>query len=140
MEQTRAIIAFVLVLAGGLAFLLSGKFVQPEPNGQYGAILDSQKLGGYAREVCGKALRDKVDGPLFAPTEIRSGGRETVILSWQPTSRWNHRAECRYQQARGISALWIDGRELETRGIDIGGDPSNPGAGKQTESHWGHWQ
>lgn len=138
--DTRGIIAFILVLAGGLAFFISGKFVQPEPNGQYGAILDSQKLGGYAREVCIKALKDKLEGTLYSPSEVRSEGKETVLLIWQPTAQSNHRVECRYEQARGISGLRIDGKDLETRGIDIGGDPNNQGAGKQTESHWGHWK
>lgn len=140
MDQTKAIIAFILVLAGGLVFFISGKFGPPEANGQYGAILDNRKLGNYAREVCIKVLKDKLDATLYAPTEIRGDGKEYVILSWEPTLQSNHRVECRYEQARGISEIKIDGTPLNGFSVDIGGDANNRGGGSQTESHWGHWK
>jgi hypothetical protein len=140
MEQdyTKPIIAFILVLAGGLAFFISGKFAPPEGNSQYGAIIDYQKLGGYAREVCLKALRDKLQTRLYSPSETVGDGKSYVILSWKPTMESPHAVDCRYEQARGITEIVVDGKPLALQNIDIGGDPNNRGGGSQTESHWGH--
>jgi hypothetical protein len=137
-DNTRSIIAGILVLAGGLVFFVSGKFVTPQGNGQYGAILDNQKLGGYAREVCLKALKDRLSATLYSPSETIADGKAGVVLSWAPTKESPHTVECRYEQARGITAITIDGAASNLQNIDISGDPRNRGGGSQTESHWGH--
>ncbi len=137
MDHTKTVFAFIGFMLTGFLVIFFGRMSE-EDNGKYGQILTNYQTNTYARENCAKAARSKLSQPLYMPTESKTEGASTVVLSWNPTAESPHAVSCRYEQGKGVTEVKIDGVSIGPVSIDISDDPASHAPGAWVEKHWGH--